>query len=120
MIGEVAAKRTLSFVGLSVCRLVGMDFEPGGWKTVGGPLVDWVALIVAAERCLNKTNNKHHYDVILSLRSGTRALCPSKRTTRERNGHTQNCSLLLNVTKSTSRDASGRLNASRPGQAARI
>ena len=48
MIGEVAAKRTLSFVGL---RLVGMDFEPGGWKTVGGPLVDWVALIVAAERC---------------------------------------------------------------------
>ena len=74
MIGEVAAKRTLSFVGL---RLVGMDFEPGGWKTVGGPLVDWVALIVAAERCLNKTNNKHHYDVILSLRSGRRALCPS-------------------------------------------
>ena len=48
MIGEVAAKRTLSFVGL---RLVGMDFEPGGWKMVGGPLVDWVALIVAAERC---------------------------------------------------------------------
>jgi hypothetical protein len=117
MIGEVAAKRTLSFVGL---RLVGMDFEPGGWKTVGGPLVDWVALIVAAERCLNKSNNKHHYDVILSLRSGRRALCPSKRTTRERNGHTQNCSLLLNVTKSSSRDASGRLNASRPGQAARI
>jgi hypothetical protein len=117
MIGEVAAKRTLSFVGL---RLVGMDFEPGGWKTVGGPLVDWVALIVAAERCHNKTNNKHHYDVILSLRSGRRALCPSKRTTRERNGHTQNCSLLLNVTKSSSRDASGRLNASRPGQAARI
>ena len=37
MIGEVAAKRTLSFVGL---RLVGMDFEPGGWKTVGGPLVE--------------------------------------------------------------------------------
>jgi hypothetical protein len=68
----------------------------------------------------DKTNNKHHYDVILSLRSGRRALCPSKRTTRERNGHTQNCSLLLNVTKSTSRDASGRLNASRPGQAARI
>ena len=31
-----------------------------------------------------------------------------------------NCSLLLNVTKSSSRDASGRLNASRPGQAARI
>ena len=28
--------------------------------------------------------------------------------------------LLLNVTKSSSRDASGRLNASRPGQAARI
>ena len=74
MIGEVAAKRTLSFVGL---RLVGMDFEPGGWKTVGGPLVDWVALIVAAERCHNKTNNKHHYDVILSVRSGRRALCPS-------------------------------------------
>jgi hypothetical protein len=47
----------------------------------------------------DKTNNKHHYDVILSLRSGRRALCPSKRTTRERNGHTQNCSLLLNVTK---------------------
>jgi hypothetical protein len=68
MIGEVAAKRTLCFVGL---RLVGMEFEPGGWKTVGGPLVDWVALIVAAERCLNKTNNKHHYDVILSLRSGS-------------------------------------------------
>ena len=118
MIGEMAAKRTLSFFGL---RLVGMDYEPGGWKTVGCPLVDWVALIVAAERCLNyKTNNKHHYDVILSLRSGRRALCPSKRTTCERNGHTQNCSLLLNVTKSTSRDASGRLNASRPGQAARI
>ena len=58
----MAAKRNLSFVGL---RLVGMDFDPGGWKTVGGPLVDWVALIVAAERCLNKTNNKHHYDVIL-------------------------------------------------------
>jgi hypothetical protein len=25
----------------------------------------------------DKTNNKHHYDVILSLRSGRRALCPS-------------------------------------------
>jgi hypothetical protein len=45
------------------------------------------------------------YDVILLLRSGRRALCPSKRTTGERNGHTQNCSPLLNVTKSTSRDA---------------
>jgi hypothetical protein len=31
-------KKDPFFVGL---RLVGMDFEPGGWKTVGGPLVDW-------------------------------------------------------------------------------
>ena len=35
MIGEVAAKRTLSFVGL---RLVGMDFEPGVWKTASAGL----------------------------------------------------------------------------------
>lgn len=114
MIGEMAAKRNLSFVGL---RLVGMDFEPGGWKTVGGPLVDWVALIVAAERCLNKTNNKHHYDVILSLRSGRRALCPSADYARAQWAYSE---LLSPTQRDSSRDASGRLNASRPGQAARI